>query len=47
MKGSHIVFIIIVVILLTGFLTWLWLQNFTQNEESISSIFSIVNNINK
>ncbi|GLO65463.1 MULTISPECIES: hypothetical protein [Oceanobacillus] len=43
MKGSHIVFIIIIVILLTGLFTWLWLQNFTQNEESISYIFSIVN----
>jgi len=36
MKGSHIVFIIIIVIVLTGIFTWIWLQNFIENnmEES-------------
>ncbi|GIO19960.1 hypothetical protein J18TS1_30600 [Oceanobacillus oncorhynchi subsp. incaldanensis] len=38
MKGSYVVLIILLLILLTGFFTWLWLQNFNENQESIAAL---------
>ncbi|WP_281252458.1 hypothetical protein [Oceanobacillus timonensis] len=38
MKGSYAVIIIIILVLLTGFFTWLWLQGFTENQESIANL---------
>ncbi|GAA0345797.1 hypothetical protein GCM10008931_41340 [Oceanobacillus oncorhynchi subsp. oncorhynchi] len=38
MKGSYIVLIILLLILLTGFFTWLWLQGFNENQESIAAL---------
>ncbi|WP_194165683.1 hypothetical protein [Oceanobacillus sp. CFH 90083] len=40
MKGSCAVIIIILLILLTGFFTWLWMQGFKSNQESITALIN-------
>lgn len=40
MKGSYIVIIILLLVILTGFFVWLWIQGYNGNQESITASFN-------